>query len=90
MFASPLRADTIELTNGDRLSAQIVSQNEQQVVIEHAVLGRLTVDRRQINTVVPDVVQHKGFAEKNDGDATTNEGDAASASKNALSVVTAE
>lgn len=44
-------ADTVTLTNGDALSGQIVERTDAQVVLDHAVLGRLTLPAGQVASV---------------------------------------
>lgn len=39
---------TVELTNGDRLSGRVLSKTDQQVVIEHPVLGKVTLPAANI------------------------------------------
>ena len=40
-----VQADEIYLTNGDRLSGRIVSENEDKLVLEHDSIGSVTVNR---------------------------------------------
>ena len=41
------------LKNGDRLTGELVSQNEKRVVIKSAVAGRITIARGEIDRLVP-------------------------------------
>jgi putative salt-induced outer membrane protein YdiY len=45
------RADTIELANGDRLTGDIVDQDEDFLTLDHPILGRLTLARDAIVAV---------------------------------------
>ncbi len=45
-------ADTVNLTNGDALSGTVVEQSESAVVLDHAVLGRLTLSAADVASVV--------------------------------------
>jgi len=52
LLAAPLvtavRAETVELTNGDRLEGELLEQTDDHIVIEHPVLGRVEVPRGAI------------------------------------------
>ncbi len=52
--ATMVRAERMTLTNGDVLSGKVLSQDEEKVVIEHAVLGAVTVPRSQVSAVLAD------------------------------------
>ena len=53
LFAlSPLRADQIEMRNGDKYNAKVVSMNSETVVIQSDVLGTLKLPRSQVANVV--------------------------------------
>lgn len=41
----PLKGDTLELTNGDQLSGQVLSVSGKTVVLQNEVLGKITVPR---------------------------------------------
>jgi putative salt-induced outer membrane protein YdiY len=45
-------ADTVTLTTGETLSGSLVSQNDAQVVVQHPVLGKLTIPRASVASVV--------------------------------------
>jgi putative salt-induced outer membrane protein YdiY len=63
-----LHADEVVLLNSDRLQGVVLEDNEKQVVIQHSVLGRLTLPRAKVQAVfkegvkpvpAPEVVQAK-------------------------------
>lgn len=45
-------ADEVFLTNGDRLTGVVVQEDDQQVTVEHPVLGRVTVSQSFVARVV--------------------------------------
>jgi len=45
---SAIEAQPITLSNGDRLSGEVVEENAQQIVFDHPVLGRLVIDRKKV------------------------------------------
>ena len=47
------RAETLELVNGDKLSGDVIERTEDRVVLEHAVLGRVTVPTAQLKSPEP-------------------------------------
>lgn len=52
LLATPCLADTIELTNGDRLTGTVVETNDTHVVIDHPALGRIAVPKTQVARVL--------------------------------------
>ncbi|MBW1646354.1 MAG: DUF481 domain-containing protein [Deltaproteobacteria bacterium] len=50
LLATAARAAVLTLKNGDRLSGEIVSENEQGVTLRHPVLGVLRIPRAQLRT----------------------------------------
>ncbi len=44
--------DTITLTNGDTLRGRVVEQDAEQVVIDHEVLGQMTIARDRVSDIV--------------------------------------
>jgi putative salt-induced outer membrane protein YdiY len=48
-----LQADTIELSNGDRISGTLIETNEEGTVIENPVFGRVLIPHGHIVAVVP-------------------------------------
>jgi len=46
-------ADTVELTSGDKLEGTIVEENDEGVVLDHPVLGRLTIPASDIEPPDP-------------------------------------
>ena len=46
-----LSADTIALTNGDVLTGTVLEQTEQAVTLEHAILGKITLQASRIASV---------------------------------------
>lgn len=63
IFAAPLNADVIELTNGDRLTAHVVSQTDQAVTINHPVLGELVLPAKQVKGITKDIAKPTGASE---------------------------
>ncbi len=48
------RAETIELMNGDKLSGDVVERTGDRIVLEHEVLGRLTIPTAQLEPPEPE------------------------------------
>jgi hypothetical protein len=62
IVAPGLRADVLEMQNGDRYSGKVISVSPDTVVLTNDVLGKITVPRSKVanlsfgtNTVAPDV-----------------------------------
>jgi putative salt-induced outer membrane protein YdiY len=53
-FVVSLRADVVEMRNGDRLSGVVVSQSETEVVLDHPYLGKLKLPMAKVKAVVLD------------------------------------
>jgi putative salt-induced outer membrane protein YdiY len=51
MLCVSVRADRVTLTNGDVLTGTVVSRDQDQVVIEHAVLGAVTIPMAQVAAI---------------------------------------
>ncbi len=51
LFAGPLRADTIELTNGDVLNGNVVSLDGKELVLKSDLLGELKLAREKISAI---------------------------------------
>jgi hypothetical protein len=49
-WATPGLAETIELTNGDVISGDVVERNDSATVVDSPVLGRVTIANDQIKT----------------------------------------
>ena len=63
MAAPALRADVLEMQNGDRYSGKVVSVSPDTVILNSEVLGKITVPRKLVvslsfgtNAVAPKVV----------------------------------
>ena len=57
LLALPLagaHAATLELVNGDKLSGEVVERTEDRIVLEHAVLGRVTIPAAQLKPPEPE------------------------------------
>ena len=46
-------AETLELVNGDKLSGELIERTEDHVVLDHAVLGRVTVPTAKLESPEP-------------------------------------
>jgi putative salt-induced outer membrane protein YdiY len=46
-------AETLELVNGDKLSGEVIERTEDHVVLDHAVLGRVTVPTAKLESPEP-------------------------------------
>lgn len=55
--ATPLAADEVDLATGETLRGQIVEQNDTELVLEHPVLGLVTVPADQVAAVRRDEVE---------------------------------
>lgn len=53
-LAASALADEVQLNAGDVLRGKVVEQSDQQVTLEHPVLGKLSVPRAQVRAVVID------------------------------------
>ncbi len=49
--AGPLRADTIELTNGDVLNGNVVSLDGKELILKSELLGELKLAREKISAI---------------------------------------
>lgn len=54
LAATAARAEVIVLTTGETIKAPIASQNDEQVIVQHPILGQLTVPRAGIASIAPD------------------------------------
>ena len=54
---SGLRADEVVLLNSDRLQGVVLEENDKQVVLQHSVLGRLTLPRDKVQAVFKEQVK---------------------------------
>jgi len=54
LSAGPLRADEVDLKNGDRLSGKIVSLGEQKLLLETEFAGRLAIDWAHVDRISTD------------------------------------
>ncbi|MFG0248961.1 MAG: DUF481 domain-containing protein, partial [Phycisphaeraceae bacterium JB051] len=52
-----LRADEVVLLNSDRLQGVVLEENDKQVVLQHSVLGRLTLPRAKVQAVFKEQVK---------------------------------
>ncbi len=59
IFSLTMHAETIELINGDRLSGRLISNANGQVVLEHAVLGQLTLPVENVKVISADLLPAK-------------------------------
>ena len=50
-----LRADVISFVNGDRLTGSVVSENPSRILFQSEVLGEISVDRKQVDSVSTDL-----------------------------------
>lgn len=50
-LASPLRGDTIELTNGDVLNGEVISLDGKQLILKSDVLGEVKLDRSKVSAI---------------------------------------
>ena len=48
LAVSPALADVVELNSGEKLEGEILSDTESEVVMEHPVLGRITIPRAEV------------------------------------------
>lgn len=48
LFALPAEARVVTLLNGDQLSGELKSENETSLILHHAVLGDITIPKKQI------------------------------------------
>ena len=53
LFAHGALAETLELTNGDKVSGEVVERTDAHVVLAHAVFGRIVVPNDQIAPPAP-------------------------------------
>lgn len=51
MGTARVAADDVSLENGDRLSGMIVMEDDAQVTLEHATLGKLTIPKASVKSV---------------------------------------
>jgi len=51
-ISASAHADHVLLTNGDKLSGQVITQDESSLTLEHAVLGQIVIQRTRITQVV--------------------------------------
>jgi hypothetical protein len=51
-FGTALRADQIQMQNGDRYAGKILSMNSNSIVVESDVLGKVTVPRDKVTTIM--------------------------------------
>jgi putative salt-induced outer membrane protein YdiY len=58
LVSLPAAGATIDLKNGDQLTGEIVERTDTQMVVEHAVLGRLTIPLEQVK---PPASENKGL-----------------------------
>ena len=52
LTALSLRADQLQMQNGDRYAGHIVSMNSNSIVLESDVLGKVTLPREKVSTVM--------------------------------------
>ena len=52
-----LRADEVVLLNSDRLQGVVLEESDKQIVLQHSVLGRLTLPRAKVQAVFKDQVK---------------------------------
>lgn len=52
LVASPALADTVEMVAGDLLHGTVLEQSDQAVIVEHPVLGQVTVPKDQVKAVL--------------------------------------
>lgn len=53
LAAAPVRADEIELENGDKIEVTIIEETDDTLIVEHAQLGRMTVPRSALKPPAP-------------------------------------
>jgi len=53
-LAISVRADVIELANGDRLTGQVITRTDEQIKFEHATLGEIDLPMSQVKAVTLD------------------------------------
>ncbi len=61
------RADVIVLSSGETLHGSVVEESDKVIVLEHAILGRLVIQRDQITSITvetTDAVKNEGGAKK--------------------------
>ncbi|MBX2850239.1 MAG: DUF481 domain-containing protein [Phycisphaeraceae bacterium] len=67
-------ADTIELTNGDVLTGTVIEQTDQGVTLDHAILGKITLQAGRIASVkISDAKQPAAETKTPDADAKRSE-----------------
>jgi putative salt-induced outer membrane protein YdiY len=54
LAVAPASGATVTLNNGDTLTGQVARRSAEQLVVEHAVLGELTIDRAEIAAIDAD------------------------------------
>tara|TARA_B100000941_G_C28492390_1_gene548754 strand:+ start:981 stop:1907 length:927 start_codon:yes stop_codon:yes gene_type:complete len=62
-LSSGLRADEIVLLNSDRLQGVVLEETDKHVVLQHSVLGRLTLPREKVQAVFKEQVKAVPAAE---------------------------
>ncbi len=50
LLSPPIEAKTVTFLNGDQLSGEVKSENATQLILHHAVLGDITIPKKQILT----------------------------------------
>jgi putative salt-induced outer membrane protein YdiY len=48
LFAAPTGAETLELTNGDKISGEVVETTDESVILESPLFGRVEIPRSEI------------------------------------------
>ena len=43
-----VNAESLQLKNGDRISGELVDENDQQLVLDHPLLGQLVIDKKHL------------------------------------------
>ncbi len=63
LFSAPVQAETLVLTNGDRLTGKIVSENDSEIVFRHHLLGVLKIPKNELASRLPE--KQKNPADQN-------------------------
>jgi len=71
--SAPVTADVIELTNGDKLTVNILERTEQHIIVEHPILGQLTLPIEQIISP-PELSPEKSTASDREASALQQSG----------------
>ena len=65
-LAAPLRADVIELANGDRLTGQVITRTDERLEMQHDTLGRVALPMSQVRSVTVDQPSPQDAADQPD------------------------